>query len=487
MHEIVKVGQEAFAVGQICPPGENTYVAEMRNTSGAQSLVLSSVTMPFDSPGGACQLGAGQLLVAGLDGATGMGYLCRLQVTGGITPSLAIVETQGLGLFDPERFAYHVAEARIYLLDPDASFIRAASWGQGVALPALWSNVDVSGTVPVLTSVEISNGPEGGVHLFREREDLRSGSFDSHFRVSVYLDATQVWNVVPQWIVPQMSNPIAWTIDNPFSVGYQGPVRVRGEAAGCQLVNLSTGLPEASIGMASVGQWTVMPLLADLQPGEEYQIQGGALAGSVSFWPTFRAGVPSEDSGYAMQLGELKAPQMTVGNQLFGVDSAVRFNWVGQAPATDKINSFLWAKVGVPGPGTTITLPSGHVIIANPEATFGPSGDDTPINITSLKSVMKFNFPLPLDDSLEGVPIIFQFVAIAPGGAPIISDVFGSVIQGGAAAANAALAGGGGASGGGMPLQARCSRCRNWLVTQGMSPAFSNALNTQVLTGLIQN
>ena len=477
--EVVSVGGQVGSLSQLCPLGANTHTMTLRSVSGPVFADVQ-LTMPFDCPGGSLHRGSGLILVSGFDSGTGTGYLCRLQMAGP-SPTVVISESIAIPAFRPVGLVYNSAEARIYLLDPFSSLLRIGSWSGSGVLPSQWTLVDPNSPFP-LSHMETRPGGMGGVYLYNASPSERNVSFEPIDRCEVYHGASPGWVVNFSVATPSLVDPIAWAVDDPHLLGHHGPLRVLGQAAPCSVVDSETLASVGSLAMGSTSQWSSLTLSGDLVPGRSYRIHGGTIADSIQLWPTYREGSPVGDGLYSIRHGTLRPPAMLVGNADFSVASSVRYHWSGQPPSTVPIPSFLWAKVGVPGPGVTITLPTGTVLINSPDATIGPDAEDTPVDPASLVSRLHFGVPIPNNDLLVGVPIVFQFVAISPSGQPMVSDVFGSSIRGQASGLSGALAQpqSGAGSAAAVPMHARCAMCREWLRGQGMGHPFQQAFYASV-------
>jgi hypothetical protein len=374
---------------------------------------VAALSMPFEVPTVLREHAPGRLLVGGVT-RLGVGYLAEVEVAATVTSvSLTLRSSAAQG---PGVVFSHLAlgsEGNLYALEFDGPGIHAAPWS--------------SGPLPVLT--QVASAPAGVLHLESAAAPLPgvllrhglevTGASNFWLRPNSGGASSGAWQMSP--VAGASIRFTGVGIEWPGYQAVDAPVLVSGPAGMATLHEVETG---QAIGWATIpGPGHVVPfaLTQPMTVGFCYEPSVGSVTGST-FWPTFRVGSNTSVDFHKMGLGEFDQAAFRAGNASFSVRSRVqRFDAYPDLPGPTL--SFLWAKLGEPGPGMTITLPGGEVILAQPDATFGPSPRDGAM--VDMQNLIGFPFPLDQAGSFVGQSILFQILHVLPTGNIVITDVFG--------------------------------------------------------------
>lgn len=387
---------------------------------------VATLQMPFDVPTALLAVGNNNFLLCGLNRATSASFLCRVALQTG--PQLVLLETVAL---DPgvtySQLMSNSVDGMLYGLRYAEPIVDAGAWSLAGPLPSMSATTSLGGAIAAAGVVTVGEMfparfqglPSGGVVL--------ASSFpDSPAETRLWLRQQGTgWTVTTFSPTNALATINTCATDYPMFQDNDGPVFFRGRSGFVQLMDTSSG---AIVGTTSVSQdWQPTPytLLQPLTVGRAYRPLGVNCTGT-DFWPTFRAGFHTEAAGHQIGLGEFSQREFVVGNTDFAVWSRVR-----HAPdVCDMLGpsqSFLWVKLGEPTSANLWVMPGGEVILANPDATYGPGPYDAPM----VEGQNLVHFPLSLagTEPFVGQPVIFQFVYFLPSGQVIISDVFGGKLM----------------------------------------------------------
>lgn len=437
--------------------------------------------LPFTRAGQATHIGNNNYVVSGWDDqGDGRGVLLRieLRVPSGI-PQITVVETLDLGEeIRPSGVSCSAIESALIVLDRSAGKFHYMPWVPwqpfGQLSPAL------TFTVQAGSPWEIRQGLGG---LTGESTDTVYAFSDEALANIVKRHRLYRASPISVWQLETIDLHSSFGGSSEFSTGWhirghdtqssEGTLSVAAWGGGSFSVVRQSDQVVVLTGVCGAGPgYTDFTLpTGTLSVGEEYRVSGGGQIASRSFFPTYRRGALLPFDELRFQKWRLEQDRLTVGAQAFKVWG--RLEWLGQSDFTAAaIPYFLWVTVGEPGPGVTADLPDGRSIITNPALLF--TGEE-PIRVARIPGYLPVRQAVDIPDwpELEGLPILFQWLAITPQGNIIVSDVYGAKIKaapGGASMLMSSGAGGGSgsvSSGAGMRGSAQVltpiARCRNWL------------------------
>ena len=404
--------------------------------------------MPFDMPGEAVYVGSQLALVSGLKLATGDSHLCLIAVDPVAPYTMTIVHSVVVPSFDAGDIAFNPADSRVFVYDWRQKDLRFVDWTVGSVLPSFNATADLTGISHLPSELDLgrlAGESTSGVYLRWESLKWGPRSSPNNWTPTKRAHISETAGVWSATILPASTVQVAaggWTVESPRSASYLGPLKVGGVTGSFDLrssdgTSIQSGLSSSALA------WTTLTLTQAMQPGESYYVDGGTATASQPIWPTYRAGSPVAQGGYVFRPGYLSPRLMQVGQPKFTIWAEVEY--AGATVSSQRMLTFMWAKIGEPGPTTVETLPTGETVIKNPDATFGLDTEDTAIHPVLRHSIHNRSLPIAPDPNLEGTPIIFQFIAATPAGNLIASDVFGSKIIA-APSSSAALGGGGSTS-----------------------------------------
>ena len=434
-----------------------------------------TLTMPFDVPTALLVVGNDNFLVCGRNRATNTGFLCRVTLTAGPLMSLADVVALTPGV-TYSQLAQNTTEGMLYGLRYEDPVVDAGTWSLASPLPVMTATTSIATAITTTGIVDVGEVvPARFQGLSSTGVVLASSYPNSPAESRLWLRQESTG-----WAVTTFTPTNALTTINTCATEYpgfqdnDGPVLFRGRAGFAQLMDTESGV---IVGSASVTQdWQITPysLLQPLAVGRSYRPLGVNCTGA-DFWPTFRAGGNTELSGHKMGLGEFAQRDFFAGNPDFALWARVR-----HAPNVVDMPghslSFMWVKLGEPTPANLVVMPGGEVLIADPDATLGPSPYDAPM----VEGQNFVHFPLSLvgTEQFVGQAVIFQFFYFLPNGQIIISDVFGGRLM--APLATAAWAGSAASRGSAWPSR------RDWLMQDACHPSVAAMLRRHAVATLLR-
>lgn len=423
-------------------------------------LNYGSLAMPFDIPGAIVTPGDGQAICSGRDSVGGNGILARVQLSAGQAGGvMQVLDSVSVGAIDPELMELNRAEGVLYVMDTTASKVYVVDWPGWQPIGSLELAVDVSSLTPVLLNMRLARDPgesSDGVYLENGIEEFYR---DIYKKVHLH-KVSGSWvldDVTPIRSAPQLPGI---SVRDPLLLSSDGPIQLACFAGGNFLVErASDGLPVMSGSLFPGGFWQTFSVPPGaFVAGEAYRVVGLGMAPTNLFRPTLRWGQAMVLGDYAMGRGYFRSPHMRVDNAEFSVWG--RIDWAGLAtPPVVDIPYFLTVAFEQNGVSPVTTLPGGQVVLSNPVGSlFGE--DWTPPEAPPQYCQLTATLPIPDDSGLEGLGLLFQWVAFDAAGGVFVSDVFGGrVLPSGSSALRQA------ASGNGPQLNAaaRMALARQWL------------------------
>ncbi|MBI5851091.1 MAG: hypothetical protein HZB39_08695 [Planctomycetes bacterium] len=376
-------------------------------------------------PGDVEQTGPGtnRILFGGVvTGSDGFLMLLELQETG---PAIAVIESVAMPGMDLTHLVFHAQEQRIFAFDHVAGALRAASWSPGQLLPGpaqfqvvadaqaldlRYDPLDYSFTVDWTQPI--------GVHCF-SRGSLQPRRWIRH--------ENGQWLATPPG--PRVTDPskLEWAVGD-ARFAKTSSLRIWGpSAATLSLVESASGTTFATIPYGPSRTWqTVDTTSFALVPGRGYRLSGVGHTDSAEFFPLVRYGIALTAGGLRVGRGMVPPGRCVVGESFFGPGCSLRLD---PAPIVETtIQGGLWIAFRTPLGDPIVWIENGDEDIAllqpvaatSLQVRFQPGQDDGGLG---------FPFPIPADGELAGHVVLFQFVAMAPAGSVVVSDVFGCTIE----------------------------------------------------------
>jgi hypothetical protein len=282
-------------------------------------------------------------------------------------------------------------------------------------------------------------------------------------RLRLYESNPGVWSV-EDLSLEQGNTPTSTGIEIrcPFAVPEEGQADLRSTTT---LVYFIYDHALQQIHLAGVlsilAQWESVPING-LVAGNLYTLVDLNGLASKPFSASFRLGAATTSGGYVMDRGYLDPVTMVAGNSNFTVAGTVRWNDLSAPAPTADASMWILAAVAEPTPQAVTTLPTGQVVLANPDTSLQYHISLPPNASLGLQGTMT----LPLPSYVAGVPILFQWVSLLGDGSAVVSDVFGSRVRAmpgsqASASSNSSLQ----VEGGSVPQQAGSAMtgARRWL------------------------
>jgi hypothetical protein len=372
--------------------------------------------MPFIRAGGIAPIDQGnpsRFLVSGWGAVDG--HLAVVQLTDQPQPTISTLQAVTIGSSYPIRVCW--TDQTIFLVDAIGQKIVSAPWDGVSPLPTSFTDViDKSElyTLAMGSIVDLAPAAPDGV--------LVTSRFGGFGGLRVYWNGS-AWATEDVTGLP--AGPVQFGPKGNFiALPSTGPLIIQGPVGAFSIIDDSTGTTVGSGVSTSDWEEVTVTFASELTPGQLHRITSPGIPSNY-FTPTVRHGTPKVVSAFGVTPG--LAPSARLGNLGFGV--ATRFPRA-DSNSYEVLQGSLWIAVRdssgndsvVPAP----PVPPGATAFLVPAASIEflveyQIGDETfPYGI---------GIPLPNDPILEGLVLLFQFVAIVPGGLDfVISDVFGVTV-----------------------------------------------------------
>lgn len=400
-----------------------------RSDNPAHPDPYASVALPFDVFLGMRSVGAGEIVVLGSDSAFAQHSLSLMTfgLDGQGNPGIQVFQTLALanGASSTD-IVFNASENAIYLYDRSSSeLLRIPRMpGQALTQPIVVADFSTYSPAPGDLVAPGAGDPTTGAILV-ESHAGPAGAGKWHVAQS-----GGSWQITDLTVSPPPGLPATpgLAVKDQRLVSIDGPIEVLIPPGGTVLlIRVSDGVGVAGATLPPTPSWQQLPLPSGaLDASTLYQLVATGFTPSSSFFAGFRYGFPDQGMNIEFDNGYLKYNALCVGNSDFRVFS--KYKWTTPAVPAAPVYTFLAATVGEPGPATLTTLPSGQVMLNTPEFVI-PTTDPTPFQRQDNRELNQADLPIPNDTNLTGAAVLFQWGAVQPNGALVISDVFGGRIM----------------------------------------------------------